>query len=60
MPDINEDLPTGALALAAIGAAVGAVLGYIAEGFYVASAFAIIGAVIGGLVGQRADRASRS
>ncbi len=55
MTDPNEDLPTGALALAAIGAVVGAVSGYLVEGFYVASAFAIVGATIGGLIGQRAD-----
>lgn len=56
MPNIHEDLPTGALALAAIGAAIGAVLGFIAAGFYVASGFALLGAVVGGLIGQRADK----
>ncbi|WBK00119.1 hypothetical protein [Methylocystis parvus] len=57
---IGDEIPTGALALAAVGAVIGAVLGYLAKGFDIAAPFAIIGATAAGLIGQRLDRAARS
>jgi hypothetical protein len=58
MANAGYDIPIRPLSLAAIGAAIGAVIGYTGDGLYASVSFAILGACFGAPIGQSGDRKS--